>query len=135
MADLSAAAEAEIRARHDFFVAWFTGRASKDEMQRAAQAFAPDMQRIGPEGEAQDADAVIAMIRAAEGRIDGVFEIDIEVETVRRLSDNLILVVYIERQSIDSRTTARRSTALFSPDPDAPEGVVWRHLQETWIAQ
>ena len=44
-----------------------------------------------------------------------------------------MLVRYVERQIVDSRETARRSTALMTRDAGAPEGVAWRFVQETWI--
>ena len=34
---------------------------------------------------------------------------------------------------VTGETTRRRSTALFLASPAAPRGVVWRHLQETWM--
>ena len=44
-----------------------------------------------------------------------------------------VLLQYVEQQYRDGRTTRRLSTALFTAEPDAPCGVVWRHLQETWM--
>jgi len=52
----------------------------------------------------------------------------------RELGEGIVLVVYDEHQVIDGQKSARRSSAVFSADPEAPEGVVWRQLQETWIS-
>lgn len=134
MASLADLAEKEVRLRHDFFVAWFTGRSDAAAMQASKAAFAPDMLRIGPDGALQDRDAVIAMIQGAEGAFAKDFAITIPVLECRMLARELVLVHYEEHQRIDGEATARRATALFSPGPDAPNGVVWQHLQETWIA-
>lgn len=130
--DLLAAARAEVIARHDFFVGWFTGQLPQAAMDASARAFAPDMQMIPPDGRMIDAAQVIAMLQAARGMRAADFSIRVEIGSARLLGA-LALVVYDEHQSLEGRHTSRRSSALFSADPDAPEGVVWRHLQETWI--
>jgi hypothetical protein len=44
-----------------------------------------------------------------------------------------VLLRYIEEQYRDGETTRRLSIALFEASGDAPLGVAWRYLQETWI--
>jgi hypothetical protein len=133
MTSLAALAEAEVRARHDFFVDWFTGRADQAAFDTCARAFAPDMRRIGPEGAVQDRAAILAMLRAARAARPGDFAITIEMGIAQDLAPGTVLVTYDEGQVIGPRHTLRRSTAVFTADPAAPEGVVWRHLHETWI--
>jgi hypothetical protein len=134
MSDLLNKAEAEVRRRHDFFVAWFTGRAEAEDMALSMRSFAPDMQRIGPDGGFQTAAEVIKMVENARGVLDGRFEIRIDLLSARLINPDIALLVYNEHQSHVDKRNSRRSTALFSADRQAPEGVVWRHLQETWIA-
>ena len=126
-------AEAEVVARHDFFVAWFTGRADESAMDTSARAFAPDMRMIAPDGGIASSAEVVAMLRRARAILRDDFEIRVKLVESRLLSPELALVTYDEHQHRNGKRTARRSTALFSPDKDAPEGVVWRFLQETWI--
>jgi hypothetical protein len=131
--DLTAAAWAEIEIRHHFFVEWFTGRADGAAMEASARAFAPDMAMIGPSGGLAGADQVIEMLRAARGRRGPDFTIRVELVAARLLAPDLVQIIYDEHQAHAGETSARRSTALFSPNDAAPEGVVWRSLHETWI--
>ena len=129
--DLYAAATAEVIARHAFFVNWFTGRCDAPEMDSSARAFAPDMLMISPDGSMATAPQVVAMLQSARASRDPDFAIQIEVVATQPLGD-LALVIYDEHQQTRGVKTQRRSSALFSPDSQAPQGVVWRHLHETW---
>jgi hypothetical protein len=131
--DIARRAEAEVVARHAFFVEWFTGRAPQSEMDVSARAFAPDMRMIEPDAAEQDHAAVLAMLQGAKGRRPADFAIAVVMRRTRTLAPDLALVTYDEHQTIGGEKTARRSTAVFSRDEAAPEGVVWRFLQETWI--
>lgn len=134
MSALLAHAANELHKRHDFFVAWFTGRASTQDMAQSRRAFAPDMQRIDPDGVLQSASDVIAMIEGAKGLITQPFTIRVQLHRSDLIAGNLALLVYDEHQRIGGTATSRRASALFSADETAPEKAVWRHLQETWIA-
>jgi hypothetical protein len=134
MSDVVTMAKAELHVRHAFFVDWFTGKASPQAMADCARAFGGDMIRIGPSGGIQNAADITAMVRAAAGRHPADFAITITVQAARLLTPDLALLIYDEHQRIAAVETTRRSTAIFAADKNAPEGVVWRHLQETWIA-
>ena len=127
-------ARTEVVKRHDFFVEWFTGRATEAELATSIRAFAPDMMMIEPDSNTIGTDQIVAMITSARGKRPADFKISVEFVTSRQISDQIALVVYDEHQVIDGQKSARRSSAVFSADPDAPEGVVWRQLQETWIS-
>ena len=131
--DLRLAAPAEVIARHAFFVEWFTGRADAAAMEASARAFAPDMRMVAPDGRVMTTAQVVAMLRTAQATRAPDFQIAVVVHDLRIVGE-LALVVYDERQSTGGATTLRRSTALLSADAGAPEGAVWRHLHETWIA-
>ena len=133
--NLIARAQAEVIKRHDFFVEWFTGRAEEAELSVSIRAFAPDMVMIEPDANTIGMDEIVAMITSARGKRPADFEIRVELITARQIGDDVALVIYDEHQVIDGQKSARRSSALFSADPDAPEGVVWRQLQETWITK
>jgi len=131
--DLIARAQAEVISRHRFFVEWFTGRAREAELAASLRAFAPDMMMIEPDANTIGTDDIVAMITNARGKRPADFEIRVELIAARQIGDDIALVIYDEHQVIDGQKSARRSSAVFSADPDAPEGVVWRQLQETWI--
>ena len=132
--DLIARAQAEVVNRHHFFVEWFTGRAGEAELETSLRAFAPDMVMIEPDANTIGRDEVVAMVTGARGKRPANFEIRVELISARLVGSDIVAVVYDEHQVIDGERSARRSSAVFSADPDAPEGVAWRHLQETWIA-
>ena len=132
--DLIERAKTEIVKRHDFFVEWFTGRAAEADLQISIRAFAPDMVMIEPDSNTIGKEAIVGMITGARGKRPTDFEIRVDMIAARQIADNIVLVVYDEHQVIDGEKSARRSSAVFSADPDAPEGVVWRQLQETWIS-
>lgn len=132
--DLISCAKAEVIKRHEFFVEWFTGRGSEAEMEISLRAFAPDMTMIEPDANMIGQAEVIAMLRSARGKRPADFAIRVELVAARQIGHDAALVIYDEHQVIDGDRTARRSSAVFTADADAPEGVVWRQLQETWIA-
>ncbi|SOB90764.1 DUF4440 domain-containing protein [Stappia indica] len=131
--DIAAAAAREIVARHEFFVDWFAGRLEDSAFAAALAAFDPDFHRIGPDGALQDHNGLTAMLAAARGRFAEGFAIAIEDVAVLRETGDDALMTYVERQEHAGRTTFRRAGALFSRNADAPLGVAWRFVQETWI--
>ncbi len=135
MDDLRVRAEAEIAARHRFFVEWFKGTAEDTAIEDCARSFAPDFQMITPDGQQHSRDTVLSMLRGARGSRQGrTFAIEVETRHATPLAADLVLIVYDELQWTDDGRTARRSTAIFGANASAPGGVLWRHLQETWIA-
>lgn len=134
LSGLAAKAEAEVHARHAFFVDWFAGRADETAFGTARRAFDPAFVRIPADGGApQDLDAVFAMLAGKRGALVNDFAIDTEVESWVEVSETAGLLRYVERQRTPAGPTARRASALFLDSPAAPEGVAWRWLQETWI--
>lgn len=127
-----AACEGEIEGLHAFFESWFTGRGG--EMDRARRALGPGFEMVTPAGELRPREAVLSGIRSTEGSHDPAFAIEIRNVDVVDCEGDRCLLRYEEHQSGgDGDDTARVSTALFGPDDDAPEGVRWVHLQETWL--
>lgn len=133
MVELITRAQAEVVNRHRFFVEWFTGRASEAELEASLRAFAPDMVMIEPDANTIGRDDVVVMVSNARGKRPADFEIRVDLISARLIDSDTVAVVYDEHQVIAGEKSARRSSAVFSADPEAPEGVVWRHLQETWI--
>jgi hypothetical protein len=147
-ADLTELARREVIGLHDFFIAWFrpmTPDMAALALERCAAALAPDFRQIGPDGQVYPRDMLLRRLAAARACRPAGFVI--EVEDIRPIwqSDAGILLDYVERQYclepskagvVSGEThgeTRRRSTAFFTLSATAPQGVVWRHLQETWL--
>lgn len=142
--DLVEQARREVIELHDFFMAWFrpvTDATAALELRRCAEALAPDFRQIAPDGQVHARDPLLQRLAAARGcRPEGFI---IEIDDIRPIwqSDTSVLLEYVEKQycretsklGVVSGETRRRSTAFFTLSTMAPQGVVWRHLQETWL--
>ncbi len=129
MTKLTDAAAKEVVALHAEFVELFTGRSS--DFSRCEAALAPDFRMVTPQGTCLEREAVLAGLRSAHARPDFRIEI-LDIRPVWEQGE-WVLLQYIEQQYRDGRTTRRRSTALFEAFAEAPCGVVWRYLHETWM--
>jgi hypothetical protein len=124
----------EIVALHAFFVAWLrSGPPSAHEFRRCEGALAADFRIITPDGQAHGRDAILNRIRSARGTAGDAFDIRIVDPRAVWSDGNAILLEYVEEQYRDGRTTRRRSTGLLTRNSTAPNGIEWRHVQETWM--
>lgn len=123
----------EIEELHAFFQAWFAGELPKDEANfgRFSQTISPNFTIIGPNGSITDHDGITAVLRSAHGA--GPFEIWIENASAKPLGSGLWLALYEEWQIRLGVKSVRQSSAIFEERADAPNGLVWRHVHETWI--
>jgi hypothetical protein len=129
MTPLAAAAAREVEALHRLFVDLFTG--GTRDTSRCAAAFAADFTMVTPAGRSLDRAAVVAQLQSA--RAAPGFRIDIlDLHSIWESADS-VLLRYVEQQYRDGETTRRLAAALFTAEPTAPCGVVWRYLQETWV--
>ena len=132
-APLAELARREVLALHAFFVAWFRPGPTTLDFGPCDAAFAPDFRMVSPDGMVSDRAAVLQRLRQARGSQPADFAIAISgLEPLWQQGD-AILLAYVEEQYRSGSITRRRSTALFTAEPSAPRGVVWRHLQETWM--
>ena len=122
----------EARQLHAFFVAWFRAGDGPD-FARCEAVLAPDFRMVTPDGRVHDRVEVISRLWAARGTAPGDFAIDILRPRIAWQADDAVLLEFVEQQYREARTTRRRSTGLFTNQPGAPNGIVWRHLQETWV--
>lgn len=126
--------QAEIERFHDHLVEWFTGTAAETEFEGLEGALAPDFEMVTPEGNRRPRPAVLDGIRESYGRYESSgFDIDIRsVELLHEMGD-YASVRYEEWQELPADTTGRLSTVLFRAEPDAPGGLLWVDLHETWL--
>lgn len=136
MPDLAENAVREVHELHAFFVAWFRrDTAAATDFARCERALAPDFRMVAPEGNVYERAPIMARLKEMRGRDEKNFAINILQPRVVWRKDDAVLLEYIEQQYREGEETKRRSTVLFTGDPSAPLGVVWRHLHETWTSE
>ncbi len=124
--------EREVVELHRFFEGWFCGRT--DDFSRAEAVLAAEFVLISPRGQLRTREELLGDLSGAKACRQGTsFEIRIGECEVRTVEFGLALVTYKEWQRLDGREAGRLSTALFRVDADAPCGVHWLHLHETWL--
>ncbi len=130
MTALAAAAAREVVELHALIVELFTER-SRD-FSRCETVFSAEMEMVTPEGRHITRAQIMENFKKARARADFCITIR-DVRPIRETGDS-VLLQYIEEQYRDGETSTRWSVALFETAPDAPCGVAWRFLQETWIS-
>lgn len=131
------ACQREVLGLHQFFEDWFAGRldAGPSSFARCSSVLAPEFTLINPDGERTDCADLLERLEGAHGHASQTyFHIRIADVASRRLADGLWLVTYQEWQETDGFITARWSTAILREAPATENGLVWLHVQETWIA-
>ena len=134
---LAEACETEVRELHAFFEAWFRGDVARtgEPLARLERALGAAFAMVAPDGEVRSRSAVVDAVDEGHGSRadDGSFRVAVDDVEVRVERDDWCLLTYEEHQRRDGVWRARRSSAVFERAPDAPGGVVWRHLHETWL--
>lgn len=126
--------EREIEALHELFVDWYCGEATEEEFDRLPATTAPSFEMITPDGNVVPREAVIEGVRDSYNKYDlDEFDIEIRNVEVRETPPEYALVRYEEWQDGPDGETGRLSTVLLREDGDAPLGLVWVELQETWL--
>jgi hypothetical protein len=119
---------------HDFFSRWLRAPSeAKLDIARLAGVLDPGFRLVAPDGGVRQRQALIDWIVGVRGSRSADFWVDVADFVAVWQSPDAVLLEYVETQYIDGKTTKRFSTAMFCREPTAPCGVVWRHLQETWL--
>ncbi len=127
----------EIGELHRFFEAWFAGSVPDDDetYARFADVLAPDFEIIGPDGVRTRRDALLVKLRAAHGSARGSgMRIWTRNEESRAFDDRHWIATYEEWQEREEGPRGRTSSAVFRRAKDAPNGLEWVHVHETWLA-
>ena len=134
--ELARLAAEEVEGLHAFFHDWFVAELpdTDEAYARFADALADEFTIITPAGIVTGKEDLIARLRESHGsgKEQGV-KIWIRGFEVRKEMGDLVLVNYEEWQEIGTRRTGRVSSALLKRDPEAPGGLSWLHLHETWL--
>lgn len=119
---------------HQFFEDWLGGKLANTEenFARLTAVMHPDFHIIGPEGTVTNYEALMASLRQAHNSRPG-FRLWVKAVVARPLAAELALVTYEEWQEIEGKVNGRVSTAVFRQKANAPHGVEWLHVHETWL--
>jgi hypothetical protein len=132
---MASAARSEVHALHEFFTRWFRGEiAEASGIERVTAALSAEFRMVPPSGLALGREDVLAGLRRARASRPADFTIVIAGAEVIWSDADHALVVYVEHQTAAGGMSERRSSAFFIRQPAAPNGVQWRHLQETWMS-
>ncbi|MFQ5640515.1 MAG: hypothetical protein ACE5IR_21245 [bacterium] len=131
---------AEIHQLHQFFEDWFSGKlADTDEnFSRLQGVLAENFQIISPDGRVTtkaDLAPALRKAHASRARAKKPFRIWIENIQIRLEHSSNPVATYEEWQEIDGETKARISTVIFKARGDAPNGLEWLHVHETWLSK
>jgi hypothetical protein len=124
----------EIVDLHQFFEDWFSGKLDLTDanFRRFESVIADGFALIDPGGVITERETLIPRLRAAHNTRPNV-RVWIENIRLHHYVGDILLVTYEEWQESGDQTTARLSTALFRDKPDAPNGLEWLHVHETWL--
>ena len=123
---------------HEFFRDWLTGALPRtaDAFERFRAAMGDGLMVISPRGTVSARDDILSEFEALHGQLaEKADRFEIAVENFRCLRDlgDTFLCSYEEWHRLDGEASARLTTVLYGRNPDAPLGVEWLHVHETWL--
>lgn len=132
---LRARCEDEVLELHRFFQDWMRGapEVNGEAFSRVSEVLGEGFQRIAPDGSVEGRSEILASLRAAHGSKSAGFAIRIERCRFRSGGRSLGVVTYEEWHDEGDEKRGRMATAVFRGRGDAPNGVEWVHLHETWM--
>ena len=127
----------EVSDLHAFFEAWLSGKAENTNavFTRVESSLGEEFTMVSPSGQRLQRPDVIGWLRGTHGAraSQGSFHIAIAEPEVLLLRPPLILLGYVEEQTVGNVVTRRQSTALFEVSIEDRRRVRWLALHETWI--
>lgn len=133
--ELRARCEDEVVGLHRFFQEWYRGEidAAGEGFSRMSDVLAEGFHLISPDGRLVGRSEILASVRRAHGSKPPEFAIRTGECLFRAGSRRMGVVTYEEWHEEGSERRGRVSTAVFQDRADAPNGVEWVHVHETWI--
>ena len=122
----------EIVELHEFFQGYFLGTIDADDVGRLEAALAADFTIVGPGGGVTARADTVAAVRGGHA---SATQLRITVIGAQLLVDGPDVVVarYEEHHESANGATGRLSTVVFTRESDAPNGLRWRTVHETWL--
>ena len=134
---LAQAALQEVADLHAFFEAWLSGKAENTGtvFSRVESSLGEEFTIVSPSGRRLQRSDVIGWLRGTHGAraSQGPFHIAIAEPEILLLRPPLVLLGYVEEQTMGNVVTRRQSTALFEVLIEGGQRVRWLALHETWI--
>lgn len=120
---------------HRWLEAWLTGAAANDEATFTpfAAAIDPGFEIVSPRGTRTNGSDVIAEIRGAHGAAPADLKIWVENAAIAHVAGDHAVMTYEEWHESGAERSARLATVVYRDAPDAPGGVLWLHVHETWL--
>lgn len=129
----------EVIELHRFFQDWMNAVLEPTEANfRLTDVLADDFGMVTPEGARVTRQEIERQVRASHGVYrDSERPLTIRIENLegQALTKGAFLVGYDEWQETPDGDYGRRSTAVFRERLDAPNGVEWVHVHETWLPE
>jgi hypothetical protein len=124
----------EIEELHAFFEDWIGGAidASEERFGRLEEALAETFTFVTTSGEVLGREAIVSAVREAHGTRLGL-RITIREPSLVQADEDHLVAVYQEWQEVEGERTGRVSTVVFRRSEEAPNGLAWIHVHETWI--
>ncbi len=132
--DLHERGEREIVQLHQFFEDWYRGHETAD-FDRFDQALSDGFMIIMPDGRVLDRDVIVEAVR---GQHDSDSQAELEIRNVQlhEVHEATAIFTYEEWQGRDGETMrGRLSSVVFALDDQAPNGLTWLHVHETWLPE
>ena len=125
----------EIVDLHAFFQDWFRGEADASAFGRLDAALADEFVIITPQGRSVRRSGIIEGVRSQYG-CDPQASLAIRGVTLQEACESMAVLTYEEWQGrYGQPATGRLSTVVFGVREQAPHGLVWLHVHETWLPQ
>jgi hypothetical protein len=123
----------EVVELHEFFEAYFLGTTDMADLHLLEAVLAPGFTIVGPNGTESSRAETIEAIRGGHGHTSSLV---ITITEARLLSTTAETVVarYVENHALSEGSNHRLSTVVFTRVPDAPNGLQWQSVHETWVA-
>ena len=120
----------EIEELHDVFESYFLG--TTDSLARVDAALGADFTIVGPTGIESSRKETMQALVAGHAHTSSLAITITEPELVLETSD-VVVARYVENHQLSSRTNHRLSTVVFLVDDQAPNGLLWHRVHETWL--
>jgi len=129
---------AEIKRLHDFFVDWFNGVVpeTEDQFKQFSTATSADFVIAHPSGELESIENLTSSLYNAYKKRLGL-DIKVKNMCIRHKMGDYYLATYEEWQleKGDTEWGGRLSSVLLSRNKQAPAGLLWHHVHETWLPE
>ncbi|AGC43732.1 hypothetical protein MYSTI_02416 [Myxococcus stipitatus DSM 14675] len=135
MSGIIEVSQREVLEFHRVLEAWLRGAIphTAAEASRMGDAFGPRCVLVAPGGVVEEKAVLMARLFQAHGSKPDM-EITIDQFAPVWTREDVALVSYIEWRKSGGQTTGRYASVLFQAAPQAPAGVHWLHIHETWMA-